>query len=110
MAKELQLAARCVVGGRDAVDERLEIGRVVLAADLELERSDLPEVGGVLVLVDRGPHLAQRVPQLRLARPLRRHLRERHHCRGEDQDDRRDDEQLHERIPGRIPLHEPSNP
>src|SRR5262252_9193941 len=49
-AEEFQLAAGGVVGGVDAVDERLQIRRIVLAADLELERSDLAEIGGVLVL------------------------------------------------------------
>ena len=62
----------------DAVDERLQIRRIVLGARLEIERADLALVGGVLELVDRGPHFAQRTPQFRFARPLHRDLRQRH--------------------------------
>src|SRR5262245_48417513 len=58
VAEKFQLASRRIVRGGDAVDERLQIGRIVLAAGLDLERADVAEVGLVLVLVDRGPHLA----------------------------------------------------
>src|SRR5262245_7833606 len=98
-AQKLELAARRIVRRRYAVDEHLKIGRIVLAADLDVERSDLPEVRGVLVLVDGRAHLPERAPELRLARARRRHLREGHDRRREDDDDRRHDEQLDERVP-----------
>ena len=97
-AEEFQLAAGRVVRGVDAVDERLQIRRIVLAADLELERSDLPEIGRVFVLVDRRADLAQVAVQLGLASAPRGHLRERHDRGGENHDDRRDDEELDERV------------
>src|SRR4029078_11667241 len=48
-----------------------------------------------------GPHLAQRAPQLRLPRPRRGDLGERHDRRRQDQDDCRDDQQLDEGVAAR---------
>src|SRR5216117_3465936 len=38
-AQELELASRRIVRRRHAVDERLQIGRIVLAPDLDVERA-----------------------------------------------------------------------
>src|SRR3712207_8835293 len=48
--------------------------------------ADLAHVDRVLILVDRGAHLAKRAAQLRLPLPLNRDLRERHDGGGEDED------------------------
>src|SRR5262245_34765896 len=72
--QELELPARRVVRGGDALDERVEIRRIVLASRFQIERADLSGVGGVLVLVDRDPHLTERTAELGFTRALRRDL------------------------------------
>src|SRR6187397_1847701 len=47
-----------------ALPERLEVGRVALAAELRLRAADLPRVGRGLVAVDLLAQLAQRPAQL----------------------------------------------
>ena len=98
--EEFQFPAARIVRNSDALYQRVQVGRVTLAPRLDVNRSDQSVVDGFLVLVDRSPHLAQRPPQLRFALPLHRDLRQRHHGRGEDQQDRRDDKQLDEREAG----------
>src|SRR6185503_8265935 len=93
-----ELAAGRVVGRRHALDERLEIRRIAFVVGLQLRRRNLPDVDGVLELVDRHPDLAQFAAELHFALPLRRHLRQRQHRRREDQQDRDDDDQLDEGV------------
>jgi len=81
---------------RHAFDERLQVGRVALAAELVVGAADLPLVDGVLVLVDRRANLAQRPPQFDLTLTLDRDPRQRHHRAGQHQDDGRHDEELDE--------------
>ena len=85
-----------VAGLGDALHQGLQGRRIAFGAGLDVEGRNRPGVGGVLVLVDRRAHLAQIAAQLRLALALDAHPRQRHHRRGEDQQDRRDDEQLDE--------------
>src|SRR5947207_2684771 len=94
----LQLRPRGVIGASHAFDERLEIRRIPLTVRAQLRRRNLPHVDRVLELVDRGPDLAQVPAQLRLALPLRRHLRERQHRRRKNHQDGDDDEQLDEGV------------
>ena len=98
--EEFQFPAARIIRNSDALYQRVQVGRVTLAPRLDVNRSDQSVVDGFLVLVDRRPHLAQRPAQLRFALPLHRDLRQRHHGRGEDQQDGRDDKQLDEREAG----------
>src|SRR3990172_485061 len=60
----------------DARDERLQVARVALAAQLDVHPSDEPLVHRELVAVDGGPDLAQRPAQLELLLPPVRHAAE----------------------------------
>src|SRR5206468_11532538 len=102
-AQKFQFASGRIVGGRDAVDQLLQVRRVVLAPGFEIERADDAEIRRVLEVVDRGPHLAQVAPELGFALAPGGHLRQRHHRRRQDQHNRGDDEQLDEPIPSRVP-------
>src|ERR687898_1310428 len=55
-AQVLQLSTGDVIGCRDPLDERFEIGWIALAARLDLERRNLAEVSTVLEPVNRRPH------------------------------------------------------
>src|ERR1700752_4844266 len=52
-AKKFQLASGCIVVGGHAVDKRVEIGRIALAAGFDVYGPDLRSVGCVLEFVDR---------------------------------------------------------
>src|SRR6516225_1819375 len=41
--QELQFPPRGIIGGSHPIHQRLQVGRIVLAADLDVERSDLPD-------------------------------------------------------------------
>src|SRR6185503_4113694 len=97
-AQELELPAGGVVRGADPIHQDLEIRGIAFAADLDVERANLAEIGGVLVFVDRRAHLAQRPPQLGLARALRGHLGERHDRRRQNRDQRRHHQHLDEAV------------
>src|SRR6266508_5786446 len=62
-----QLSAGRVVGGGDAFDQRLEIGRIALTARFYVSRRNLSRVDGVLESVDRRAHFTKAPPQLGLA-------------------------------------------
>ena len=67
---------------RHAVDESLQIGRIILAADF---RADQILVGVILVAIDRISHLSQIVAQFRFFAVLDRHSKHGNRGRGEDQ-------------------------
>src|SRR6266568_963025 len=76
--EELELA----VEGAHAVhalDQRLQLGRIALAPQLDVGPADLPLLHRELVAVDREPHLAEGPPQLQL--PL---ADDRHPPQGQD--------------------------
>ena len=99
--EELQLASGGVVGGGDAIDQRVEVGGIAFVAEAHLERRDLAQIRCVLVLVDRRADFPQGAPELGLAVPRRGDAGERHHGGGQDHDDGRYHDQLDERVAGR---------
>jgi len=69
-----------------------------LAAEPLVGAADHPPVRRVLVAIDRGAHLAQRMPQLRFLLPAHGHPHERHRRRRQNRQQHDDDEQLDEGV------------
>src|SRR5262249_33962595 len=86
-AQALQLAVERAHAAH-ALHERLEVGRIAFAAELDVRAPDRPLVDRLLVAVDRGADLTQAAAQLELALALVADAGHRHDRRGQDHDDR----------------------
>src|SRR5579883_3414864 len=90
--KAISLAVRL-----DPFDERLQIRRIPVAAQLYLKGA---AIGGVFVTVNGRAHRAQVIAQFLLFLPLHRDARQRQRHRGQHQQQRDGHDQLHQREAG----------